>query len=272
MPRLFPPSEQMMPFVPSVRLFAPGEQLAPFVRSIMVLEGGQEGTRTLLPDPGITLGIAFRGSASQIQGRSERKLPSSAISGMGSIVRRIRASANGGNVLVTFKEAGAAQFFAEPLHEFLDTIQALDDLVPRADVDRLSSRIADSENATERSELVEQFLCARLRPREPDRIVAAAVRAIRAAHGSLRIGALAKSLHISQDAFEKRFRRTVGTSPKHLASIIRLRQVVDSYRPGMSLSRLSLDAGYCDQSHFHREFRAAVGSAPNRFFKSEEYY
>jgi methylphosphotriester-DNA--protein-cysteine methyltransferase len=63
---------------------------------------------------------------------------------------------------------------------------------------------------------------------------------------------------------EKRFRRTVGTTPKHFASLSRLRAVVDRYRPGMPLGRLALEAGYDDQAHFNREFLAIVGAAAAR--------
>jgi AraC-like DNA-binding protein len=97
------------------------------------------------------------------------------------------------------------------------------------------------------------------------------VRAIRAAPGSIRIRALAARLGLSQDRLEKRVRRAVGASPKQLASILRLRRAVDAYRPGASLTRLSADAGYFDQSHFIREFRSVTGEAPQRFFGAGDH-
>jgi transcriptional regulator GlxA family with amidase domain len=50
----------------------------------------------------------------------------------------------------------------------------------------------------------------------------AAVHALRAAHGALRIDQLAADLDISRDRLEKRFRRAVGCSPKQLAAIPRI--------------------------------------------------
>jgi methylphosphotriester-DNA--protein-cysteine methyltransferase len=52
--------------------------------------------------------------------------------------------------------------------------------------------------------------------------VTAAVAAIRAARGSIRIGALAADLGAGLGQLERRFRRVVGASPKQLASIVRL--------------------------------------------------
>jgi AraC-like DNA-binding protein len=86
-----------------------------------------------------------------------------------------------------------------------------------------------------------------------------------------RVGDLADDLDVGLDSLEKRFRQAVGASPKQLATITRLRHAVESYRPGESLTRLSLDAGYFDQSHFIREFRAFTGTPPRRFFATNEH-
>jgi methylphosphotriester-DNA--protein-cysteine methyltransferase len=119
--------------------------------------------------------------------------------------------------------------------------------------------------------IVEQFLLARQGTRRLDPIVAEAARAIRAASGSIRIGTLAARLSIGQDRLEKRFRSVVGAAPKQLASILRLRRAIEAYRPGQSLTRVSADAGYCDQSHFIREFRSVTGAAPRQFFLAGDY-
>ena len=60
-------------------------------------------------------------------------------------------------------------------------------------------------------------------------------------------------------------------SQKQLASILRLRRAIEAYRPGQSLTRVSADAGYCDQSHFIREFRSVTGAAPRQFFLAGDY-
>jgi methylphosphotriester-DNA--protein-cysteine methyltransferase len=81
----------------------------------------------------------------------------------------------------------------------------------------------------------------------------------------------ARHLGLSHDPLEKRFRRAVGASPKQYASIIRLRRVVQALQSGVSFTRASIDAGYFDQAHFNRHFRAVTGEAPGRFFDSGVY-
>jgi methylphosphotriester-DNA--protein-cysteine methyltransferase len=101
--------------------------------------------------------------------------------------------------------------------------------------------------------------------------VGAALRAIHADPGALRVGALALDLGMSVDGLEKRFRRAVGASPKQLASIVRLRRAIGSHGRGSTLTQLAHDAGYYDQPHFIRQFVAAAGSAPKAFLDGAEY-
>ncbi|MBL8953344.1 MAG: helix-turn-helix transcriptional regulator, partial [Myxococcaceae bacterium] len=82
-----------------------------------------------------------------------------------------------------------------------------------------------------------------------------------------RITALAKQLGLELDALEKRFRAVVGSTPKQFASVVRLQRAVAAYRRGASLTQAAFDAGYFDQSHFIRAFRAATGEAPRTFLR-----
>jgi AraC-like DNA-binding protein len=248
----------------SLRVVAPSAVLAPFVRDLMIVEVGDEVVRARLPEPGLVLAIRYRGEARFVD--AEAPLPDVALTGVSNRARPMRTSAGGGVVLARFRPGGAARFFAEPLHELFDASLALDELVPASEVDRVHARVCEAATDRERVAPVEQLLATRLRGRG-DELVDAAVRAIVLARGALRIDELARRLAISQDPLEKRFRRAVGTSPKQLARLMRLGHAIDAYRPGTNFARLALDAGYFDQAHFNREFRALTGTSPGRYFR-----
>lgn len=248
----------------------PSERVSRFVRSFTIVEAREVTTRTLTPDTGIVLGFRYAGFAREVDGAPTTPLPDAVVSGLRDTPRRMLTSAGGGIILATFHEGAAAAFFAEPLDQLFGASVPLSDLAPRDEIDGALSRVATARDHGQRVSIVEEFLLMRRRT-TGDGLVAAAVREIRAAHGSIRVGELARTLAVSRDRLEKRFRRAVGTSPKQLASILRLRRAVELHRSGASLTRVSLDAGYFDQSHFIREFRRFMGEAPRRLLGSSTY-
>lgn len=251
----------------AMKVYAPSARLAPYVRSFEVVEACEEMTRALFPEPGIIVGFRYAGASDLMEGAAAHRVPNWVITGLRGTVRRMRTLPGSGILLVKFREMGAAAFFDVPLHELFGSALALEDLIPRAELERVASDLAQAPDDDARIASVERFLLARWKPREDDARVLAAVNALNAERGVLRIADLARRLHLSQDALEKRFRRIVGASPKRFASMLRLRHAMQRYRPGASLSELALDAGYYDQSHFIREFKAATGEAPQRFLR-----
>jgi AraC-like DNA-binding protein len=104
----------------------------------------------------------------------------------------------------------------------------------------------------------------------------------------VRIKELADGLFISQDAFEKRFRRVIGASPKQFSYIIRMRAIVhgglqEAMNGGLKsvvnggakrhpLTESAFDAGYFDQPHFNKDFKLFTGQTPTDFLKSPLFW
>ena len=276
-----------------IKQFAPSAALAPFIRGYEIIETRDAVTRTLLPDTCVIIGFRYAGSSTLLNGdarygdtgsdraRSDNggmprdsgtpraPLPNICVTGLRTSVREMHTAANSGIILAKFRAAGAAPFFTEPLHHLFGATCPLTEVD-----DDTATRIRAIVNAAtddERVAQVEQFLLTRHRPTEPSALVSDALRAIAAAAGAIRVRTLARDLGISQDALEKHFRRIVGASPKQFATIVRLRQAVDLSRQSPSLTALALDAGYYDQSHFIRDFRAITGDAPGHFFQHARF-
>lgn len=254
-----------------VRVVSPSPDLAPFVRRIEIVEASEAATRVLFPEPGLLLGIRFAGKAVLQGDGGARELPRSTVTGMRGTVRRMHTAAEGGIVVVKFRPEGAAALFEPPLHESYGAILPLADWFRASEVGILEERLAEAPDHSARITVVEAFLRERLRDHRADPLIGAAVEKIHRAPGEIRIARLADELGLSVDALEKRFRRAVGCSPKQFASILRMRKVVRGLRSGMSLTELALEAGYYDQSHFIRHFRAMAGMSPRRFLSNESF-
>lgn len=253
-----------------VTVIQPSPRLAPFVAGFTIVESQHDVSRVPLGDPGVSLGIRYAGAASWLEGTREHRLPDASITGVLGAARRIRTRAGSGVVVAQFHPAGAAAFFRIPLDELGGLTRPFDDLVPRAEVERLSDRIASQTSPSRRAAVLEAFLLQRLRPDALDPIATAAVHALGGARGAVRIASLARQLGISQDPLEKRFRRAVGTSPKQFASLLRLRHAISLGQRGTSWTGAAHQAGYFDQSHFIREFRTFTGDTPSRFFRAAD--
>jgi transcriptional regulator GlxA family with amidase domain len=254
-----------------VRTFAPRRELSGFVRCFDVIETTEEMTRTLLPDAGLLVGLRYAGSATSLDAEAPRSSPLNAIVGLRSTARRVHTSVGGGMILARLSTAHSGRFFGESVHELFGETLSLDQVARPHEVARAASRIMGAQDDAERVAIFEEFFLAISRPWRSDPLVLRALHAIDETSGSVRISALARVAALSQDALEKRFRRSVGATPKQYASIVRLRRAVQACEAGRSLTQVALDAGYCDQSHFIRHFRQVTGEAPRGFLGSAEY-
>ncbi|HET9155765.1 MAG TPA: helix-turn-helix transcriptional regulator [Myxococcaceae bacterium] len=247
----------------------PVPSLRPWVRSFAVVESREEATRELIPEPGFVLGFRYRGGAAEVEGSRVVPLPPLSATGFRTRSRRIRTLAGSGAVFVRLTELGAAQLLDAPLRELHGRTLALEEVLPGARL--VAEQVAESISTSGRLATLERFLLGRLRPSPVDARVAAAVAALRQHRGGIRIDALAAAVGLGQDALEKRFRAVVGATPKQLASLLRLRSVLRGLAPGRTLSQLAIEAGYADQSHFIRAFRAMTGQAPRSFLESTAF-
>lgn len=255
-----------------VHAFAPTEALVPFVRAFEIIETDGAEEKLLIPETGLILGFRYAGSSSLVEGPTRLEVPDHVVTGLRATARRMVTAAGSGIVLAKFRDGAAGAFFDPPLHQLFGATLPLEELIDPRAVEAASAGIRATRSHRERVDALERFLLAQRARRDwrGDPVVGAALQAIRA-DPSLRVAPLAGDLGLSVDGLEKRFRRSVGASPKQVASILRLRRALGAHRPGMPLTRLALDAGYYDQAHFIRQVVAAVGVAPRAFLHAAEF-
>ncbi|MDJ0347118.1 helix-turn-helix domain-containing protein [Streptomyces sp. H10-C2] len=99
--------------------------------------------------------------------------------------------------------------------------------------------------------------------RSPSTAVAQAWQVLRATNGTARIEHLVAESGMSHRHFIARFRDEIGVTPKQMARVLRFEHAMDLLtRTGASVTGTALAAGYCDQAHLSRDFRALGGSSP----------
>jgi len=252
-------------------IFLPSELLRPFIRSYLILETFEDSVNRVLPDTSLVMGFRFDGQVRNVT-NGVQSLPPFILSGLRKSVRLFNYSKNSGNVLVVFREAGASAFIKEPLNDLLNTTISLDNFHGYKTLDVIGESLRKASTTVQKIKLIEDFLLSKLISPKPDKVILLALEKIQLAKGIVQIRKLADSLCTSQDAFEKRFRRTVGISPKQFAYIVRMKSVINNGLGKHSFTQTALDAGYYDQAHFNKDFKLFTGQSPTEFLKSPAFW
>ena len=171
-------------------------------------------------------------------------------------------------IKVQFKSAGAQRFLPVSMEE-LGSAPSLDlRAVWGGATDELLEQLEEASSDTERVGKLNSFLEKRLLP-AADAVdyVDYAIQQMKAANGNLSIKGLEQKLGITTRQLERLFLAKIGISPKKMGKLVRLNNAFASLQqdPGISLTHLSYDAGYYDQSHFCRDFKRVSGVSPTDF-------
>ena len=90
---------------------------------------------------------------------------------------------------------------------------------------------------------------------------------IRLHSGNLSIKEIYTSMEISKSKLEQHFNREIGLTPKEFCKIEKLNNFLRTFRenPKQSLTELTYQCGYYDQSHLIKDFRYFLDESPKRF-------
>ena len=165
---------------------------------------------------------------------------------------------------VKFRPGAFLPFLGRPLADITDTVLPAEQLWGPA-ATALAGRMTCVRGADELVALVEAFLRERRPAPDPQvelvgRIVAALL------HDRLisRVDDVTERFGISPRTLQRLFQRYVGVSPKWVLRRYRLHEAAaalerEQHRPW---AEVAAELGYFDQSHFIRDFTAAVGMTP----------
>lgn len=251
----------------------PSPMLQPYIKAFHIIESqGVPLENRVLPGTAIALAFRFCGQVADGYDRQRSALPAASVAGLSQTARLINYLPHSGTIVALLKEGMAPAFFRNPLCEIKGLTLSLDNFFATSEIERMQDKLSQSQDSHTRLATLEDFLVSKLRPHEPDHAAIRAVAAIRKANGRLSMAGLADGMCLSQDAFEKRFRKAVGMSPKPFADIVRLHTLIGQHQPQQPIQRLALDGDYFDQAHFNRAFKRFTGLPPREFFKQARFW
>jgi AraC-like DNA-binding protein len=154
----------------------------------------------------------------------------------------------------------------------VDISQLSDDAILPQDIWKIDGRVLedkmlDAVSDQQRILIIESFLTARLRPL--DKSIQHAVHSIMSSAGTKSIKELCSEVNLGRRQLERAFLGNVGLSPKLLARIVRFQNTLQRIERKSFLTGIAHSNGYCDQSHFIRDFKEFSGLNPKQYFKSD---
>ncbi|MCB9751391.1 MAG: AraC family transcriptional regulator [Myxococcales bacterium] len=214
----------------------------------------------LYPDGGWGLAFSFTGAPGLSLGAG----PNASLSGVSTRRREVVFAGALDLFGVRFRPGAASRWLGVSPSELRDQVVSLSEL--RLDLGCLEEQIETARSVVERAARFERWLRRAIEP--PRRgLFEGAHELMQRRLGLVRVDELAAELGTSERTLERVFRSRVGVSPKRLARLLRVGGVRLSLKlnDDRSLADIALDAGYCDQAYFSRDFRRVVGMSPGRY-------
>lgn len=264
---------------PAFAFFVPGPPLSGFIENFWMARSGESAflPERILPTGTFELAINLRQDELSFHDLKSINTPSrfsgSVVSGAHG---RSFAPADTEEVSVIgvhFRPGGAFPFLRAPAGELADAHADLDALWGSSAA-LLRERLCAAGTARQRFEVLERELLRRLRGGvERHYAVSAALEMFRGRGPEISVSEAAKHVGLSQRRFIEVFKAEVGLTPKLFSRIQRFqraRRAIDHGEPP-DWTSIALESGYCDQSHFIREFVEFSGLSPTEYINGQEH-
>jgi AraC-like DNA-binding protein len=242
--------------------FMPHPSLQPFVECYRIMEGTVKMANKVVADGKPEL-IFHYGDCYKIQRKHGWDDQSHALIA-GQLVKplNIRATGTSGVFGIKFTPTGLWRLFQVKMNALSNDVIDANAIVQKLRYHQINERLHASKLKQEKVLVVENVLMGFLSSSR--RAVADPfIQRIIESKGQLQIARLCKQENISQRKLERCFAEEVGVSPKMYARIIRFSAAFKLLQQ-RDLNRIDVAylAGYFDQSHFNKDFKAFSGEDP----------
>lgn len=232
------------------REIRPGGPAAEIVDRLWFLEMDSGPVQRIVPDGRPELIFNLGRPFESLRDGAWHEQPQSFLVGQLTGPMQIRPTGPARIMGIRFCPEGAAALLRLPMHELTGREVSLQDLPAALRTPESLDRLA--------------------RNCKVDRLAREAVRLIEARGGAVDVGRVARRLGVSIRQIERRFKESVGLSPKLFCRIQRFQRVFQQIEAGRSWVGAALACGYYDQAHLVRDFRDFSGEAPAALVESED--
>lgn len=251
----------------------PSKELLPYIRHYLFLESGGAATKKLRLFSDGHMGIVFsfkdRLAASIQGGRRADFLPHAFMYGQVTAFKDLYLAGETALLVVVFQPNGVNRLLGLPAKGITNTTVCITDILGKQG-DALAGRLAESQVWQEKLQLLDRFFGERMfRKTYAQRsLIPLALDFILAKQGSVTVQQLVRYTGYTERQLERVFNESVGLTPKKFGSIVQLHHFLKLLKDSVSentLTALSYEAGYADQSHLVKTFKKFTGITPSQY-------
>lgn len=177
----------------------------------------------------------------------------------------LESTGHSGMVAIKLQPWAARLLFGVELSAFTDTVVPL---LPEMHT-RLSPLVellTESTDFSDFTKKAETLFCQLAPLCEPNAAGEAAVRLIIESKGALSLKEIGERVAMSERGLERYFKQWIGVSPKFYSRIIRFAHIFELVAENRTnWAEISAQAGFYDQAHFIKNFRAFTGEEPSKY-------
>lgn len=252
----------------------PAPPLRGLVRSVhgYLVDDGTAGVHHGLPDTSLTLVLAFDEpiEVGWLAAPASTVRRWSVVSGLHEGPAVIRHDGFQHGVQLQLTPSGCRALLGVPAAALRDELVELDDVVAAA-APVLYDAVAGARCWNDRFRLLDAGLVSLLDHRTPRPVAPELREAWRLLHRhpTTRVETVAEEVGWSRRRLHARLVAEVGIGPKQVARLVRFRRARAGLLRGEPIGSVAAAAGYSDQPHLTREWRALAGRTPGEWLREE---
>jgi AraC-like DNA-binding protein len=171
-------------------------------------------------------------------------------------------------IVVVLQPYGAYHLLGVPADELFNCFFPAEEILGHG-MQEIANALMCVTQLNERVQLLDKFFLQQVNKRkEPDPVIMQAVNFIIQHEGIMPVELLLQSLYVTERTLERKFKHTIGITPKRFIEIVRLNasaKKMQQLKEKQSLAGIAHDSGYFDQAHFTKDFRRFTGFTPQQY-------
>lgn len=170
---------------------------------------------------------------------------------------------------IKLKAHGLYPYIDKPMEEIAAQIHSLDSLFGN-NVHDLYERLLKQQERNKRIEILEDYFKTNIKKQLPTTFVNL-ITEINTKKGCISLKELTKKYKISERTIERNFKFYIGVNPKKYLRVVRFHAIAEEVKnkPKDSLTSLSYELNFSDQSHFIKDFYRFSQLKPSFFQKHQ---